>query len=71
MHYPFDEAVCRFRLAESLIGQGERSAAENELLRATELAQSLGAAPLADAIGRVGRAARIGGRRPSSAGASS
>ena len=68
MRYPFDEAVCRLRLAESLISHGERPAAEHELQLAMELAQSLGAEPLQDAISRVGRAARIGGRRESSAG---
>ena len=64
----FDEAVCRLRLAESLISHGERPAAEHELQLAMELAQSLGAEPLQDAISRVGRSTRIGGRRESSAG---
>ncbi len=68
LRYPFDEAVCRLRLAESLVGHGERSAVEHELQLAMGLAQSLGAEPLQEAISRLGRAARIGGRREASAG---
>ncbi|RAY16627.1 LuxR family transcriptional regulator [Actinomadura craniellae] len=61
--YGFDYEVARsrLRLAESLAAHGDRAAATAEWRRALETAERLGAAPLARALDRLGRRARLGG----------
>ncbi|MGZ3143246.1 LuxR C-terminal-related transcriptional regulator [Lentzea chajnantorensis] len=55
----FEQALCRWRLAEALLGADRREAAAEELRRADETAAKLGAKALADAVAGVARRARI------------
>ncbi|NUT91891.1 MAG: response regulator transcription factor, partial [Saccharothrix sp.] len=55
----FEQAVCRWRLAEALLASDQRDLAVAELKLADEVALSLGAAPLRDAVGLVARRARV------------
>ena len=57
---PADVAYCRYRTAESLIGQrGDRTVAASDLRAAHGIATRLGAEPLRGEIGRLARHARI------------
>jgi DNA-binding CsgD family transcriptional regulator len=58
--YRFDEALCGWRFAQSLLrGDGARSRANQPLRRAYELAAGLGAAPLTREIRALARAADL------------
>jgi DNA-binding CsgD family transcriptional regulator len=56
--YLYEEARCRWRLAEALLGEGDRDRAASQARTAHEVAGRLGAAPLLaelEALGRRGR----------------
>jgi DNA-binding CsgD family transcriptional regulator/tetratricopeptide (TPR) repeat protein len=56
--YLYEEARCRWRLAEALLGDGDRQQAATQARAAHEVAERLGAAPLLaelEALGRRGR----------------
>ncbi|CCH34043.1 AAA family ATPase [Actinosynnema sp. NPDC047251] len=55
----FEQAVCRWRLAEALLSAERRDDAVAELRLADEVADRLGAAPLRDAVHLVARRARV------------
>ncbi|MBB5955835.1 DNA-binding CsgD family transcriptional regulator [Saccharothrix tamanrassetensis] len=55
----FEEAVCRWRLAEALLAADQRDAAIAELRLADAVADRLGAVPLRDAVHLVARRARV------------
>jgi DNA-binding CsgD family transcriptional regulator len=55
----YDQAVCRWRLAEALMAADRRDEAAEELHKADEVAAKLGAKPLADALRALARRARI------------
>ena len=55
----YEQAVCRRRLAEALLGADRRDEAAEELHKADEVASKLGAKPLADALRALARRARI------------
>ena len=55
----YEQAVCRWRLAEALLGADRREEAAAELHKADEIAAKLGAQPLADALRTLARRARI------------
>ncbi len=55
----YEQAVCRWRLAEALLRTDERDAAATELRAAAEVAERLGARPLHDAVRRLARRARV------------
>jgi len=56
--YVYEEARCRWRLAEALLGEGDRDRAAEQALAAHQAARGLGAAPLlaeVEALARRGR----------------
>ncbi|WP_433263523.1 helix-turn-helix transcriptional regulator [Actinosynnema sp. CS-041913] len=55
----FEEAVCRWRLAETLLAADQRDAAITELRLADAVADRLGAVPLRDSVHLVARRARV------------
>ncbi|MFL6142429.1 MAG: LuxR C-terminal-related transcriptional regulator [Labedaea sp.] len=55
----YEQAVCRWRLAEALLGVDRREDAARELGVAYEVAGGLGARPLRDALRRLARRGRI------------
>ncbi|MEV1114580.1 AAA family ATPase [Actinosynnema sp. NPDC049800] len=55
----FEQAVCRWRLAEALLGADRRDEAAAELRLASAVADELGAAPLREALDLVARRARV------------
>jgi DNA-binding CsgD family transcriptional regulator len=55
----FEQAVCRWRHAEALLGAGEPDPAVRELMAAFEVAERLRAFPLRDAVRELARRARI------------
>ncbi len=55
----FEQALCRWRLAEALLGADRKDEAADELRKADETATRLGAKPLADAVAAVAKRARI------------
>lgn len=55
----FEQAVCRWRLAEALLGADRRDEAAAELRPASAVADELGAAPLREALDLVARRARV------------
>lgn len=57
--FDYELARSRWRLAESLLENGDRSEAEVEWRRAVATADRLGAAPLREALAAVGRRARF------------
>ncbi|WP_281217617.1 helix-turn-helix transcriptional regulator [Microtetraspora fusca] len=61
--FVYEEARCRWRLAESLLDAGEREAARAEWSHAVETAERLAAAPLREALETLGR--RAGFTEPS------
>jgi DNA-binding CsgD family transcriptional regulator len=67
--FPYCAAYARFRRAEAALATGDAPTAHAELTAAWEAAQRLGAAPLAGAVERLGRRARIDLGLPASAGA--
>jgi DNA-binding CsgD family transcriptional regulator len=58
--FPYEAARTRWRLAEALAEAGERDAAQQEWLLATDAAEALGANRLRDALTDLGRRARLG-----------
>jgi DNA-binding CsgD family transcriptional regulator/tetratricopeptide (TPR) repeat protein len=61
----YHAAYCRWRLAEAHLAIDDRGAAREALERAHEVAVSLRAEPLREALGRLGRRARIDLGEPS------
>jgi DNA-binding CsgD family transcriptional regulator len=57
--YLYEEARCRWRLAEALLTEGDRERAAVQALAAHELAERLGAAPLLAAVEALGRRGRL------------
>jgi ATP/maltotriose-dependent transcriptional regulator MalT len=55
----YEQAVCRWRLGEALLGAERRDEATAELRAADEVAERLGARPLRDAIRKLARRGRI------------
>jgi ATP/maltotriose-dependent transcriptional regulator MalT len=55
----YEQAVCRWRLGEALLGAERRDEATVELRAADEVAERLGARPLRDAIRKLARRGRI------------
>jgi DNA-binding CsgD family transcriptional regulator/tetratricopeptide (TPR) repeat protein len=55
----YEQAVCRFRLAEALLGADRRAEAAEPLRAAEEVAERLGARPLHDAVRKLARRGRI------------
>ncbi|RZS34271.1 regulatory LuxR family protein [Herbihabitans rhizosphaerae] len=55
----YEQALCRWRLAEALLSHDRRAEAVDELRAVCEVADRLGARPLQDAVRRVARRARI------------
>ncbi len=55
----YEQAWCRWRLAEALLGADRRDEAAEQLRLADEVATKLGAAPLADAVASCAKRARI------------
>ena len=55
----YEQALCRWRLAEALLLADDRTTAAAELRKADAAASSLGAKPLQDALRRIARRARI------------
>jgi DNA-binding CsgD family transcriptional regulator len=62
----YEQARSRWRLAEALAEAGDRAAARQEWLLATEAAEKLAAAPLRAALEDLGRRARIDDGAPGS-----
>jgi DNA-binding NarL/FixJ family response regulator len=56
---PYQVAVAMMRAADAAMTAGDRDAAAQRLRRAAELADQLGARPLAEEIGLFGRSARL------------
>ncbi|HST65550.1 MAG TPA: LuxR C-terminal-related transcriptional regulator, partial [Mycobacteriales bacterium] len=57
--YPYEEARCRWRLAEALLGADRRDEASAEVAAAYETAVRLGAAPLRQALEALARRGRL------------
>jgi len=57
--YRYEVARSRFRWAQALLASGDRNAAEIEAAQALEEAESMGAAPLAEAVRALGRRGRL------------
>lgn len=55
----FEQALCRWRLAEALLGADRRDEAAEQLRRADEVAIRLKATPLAEAVAACAKRARI------------
>ncbi|XGP77770.1 AAA family ATPase [Actinokineospora auranticolor] len=55
----YEQALCRRRLAEALLGRDDRDPAAEQLRLADEVATRLAAKPLSDALRRTARRARI------------
>lgn len=55
----YEQAMCRWRLGEALLGAERREEAAAELRAADEVADRLGARPLRDAIRKLARRARV------------
>ncbi len=55
----FEQALCRWRLAEALLGAERREEAAEQLRQADEVATALGARPLAEAVASCAKRARI------------
>ncbi|MFE9680193.1 AAA family ATPase [Streptomyces sp. NPDC006285] len=55
----YEQARCRLRLAESLVGAGDREEAADQARRAHDTAVRLGAGPLRDDVERLVRRARL------------
>ncbi|WP_443050866.1 helix-turn-helix transcriptional regulator, partial [Streptomyces sp. H27-D2] len=55
----YEQALCRWRLGEALLGADRRDEAADALRAADEVAARLGAVPLRDAIAQLARRARI------------
>jgi predicted ATPase/DNA-binding CsgD family transcriptional regulator len=55
----YEQAICRWRLAEALLASERRDEAAVELRAADEVAERLGAKPLRDAIRRLAKRGRI------------
>jgi DNA-binding CsgD family transcriptional regulator/tetratricopeptide (TPR) repeat protein len=55
----YEQAVCRWRLAEALLGEDRRDEAAVELRAVDEVTERLGARPLRDAIRRLAKRGRI------------
>ena len=62
--FDYELARSRWRLAESLVEHGDRPGAEAEWRQAVATADRLGAAPLREALGALGRRARFASGRP-------
>jgi DNA-binding CsgD family transcriptional regulator len=69
--YLYEEARCRWRLAEALLGEGRREEAAVAGRAAHEIAERLGAGPLLEALEALGRRGRLdlGVQPPSQPGA--
>jgi DNA-binding CsgD family transcriptional regulator/tetratricopeptide (TPR) repeat protein len=57
--YLYEEARCRWRLAEALLGDGRREQAATQARAAHEIAERLGAAPLLATLESLGRRGRL------------
>jgi DNA-binding CsgD family transcriptional regulator len=57
--YPYEEARCRWRLAEALLGADRRTEAAAEVSAAYEVAVRLGALPLKEALEALARRGRL------------
>jgi DNA-binding CsgD family transcriptional regulator len=57
--YPYEQARCRWRLAEALLGADRRDEAATEVAAAYEVAVRLGAAPLRQALEALARRGRL------------
>jgi len=57
--YLYEEARCRWRLAEALLGDGRRQEAAEAARAAHEIAERLGAGPLLAALEALGRRGRL------------
>ncbi|HET9292425.1 MAG TPA: response regulator transcription factor, partial [Actinomycetes bacterium] len=57
--YLYEEARCRWRLAEAWLLEGDRDQAATQARAAHELAERLGAAPLLEALEALGRRGRL------------
>jgi DNA-binding CsgD family transcriptional regulator len=57
--YPYEQARCRWRLAEALLGADRRDEASAEVAAAYEVAVRLGAAPLRQALEALARRGRL------------
>jgi DNA-binding CsgD family transcriptional regulator len=55
----YEQAICRWRLGEALLGADLRDEAATELRAAEEVARELGAVPLLHAVGQAARRGRI------------
>jgi DNA-binding CsgD family transcriptional regulator len=55
----FEQAVCRWRLGEALLGADRRDEAAVELRAAADFARGVGATPLLDMVTQAARRARI------------
>jgi DNA-binding CsgD family transcriptional regulator len=55
----YEQAVCRWRRAEALLGADRRDEAASDLRAADEVAEQLGARPLRDGIRRLARRGRL------------
>ncbi|HVL65404.1 MAG TPA: response regulator transcription factor, partial [Actinomycetota bacterium] len=67
--YVYEEARCRWRLAEALLAEGDREAAAAEAAAALDVADRLRAAPLREAVRSLARRARLGIGAPGGDGA--
>lgn len=57
--FVYEQARCRWRLAEALLEAGDREGARAEWRAAAEIADRLGAAPFRHALDRLARRARL------------
>jgi DNA-binding NarL/FixJ family response regulator len=57
--YLYEEARCRWRMAEALLPEGDREQAATQARAAHEIAERLGAAPLLAALEALGRRGRL------------
>jgi DNA-binding CsgD family transcriptional regulator len=57
--YPYEQARCRWRLAEALLGADRRQEASAEVAAAYEVAVRLGAVPLREALEALARRGRL------------
>lgn len=57
--YPYEQARCRWRLAEALLADSDRAGASEQAQRAIEIATALGAAPLLGAVQKLVRRGRL------------
>jgi DNA-binding CsgD family transcriptional regulator len=57
--YPYEQARCRWRLAEALLGADRRKEASAEVAAAYEVAVRLGAVPLREALEALARRGRL------------